>query len=271
MEQDYQMDLIKKIDTSLIVDTHAHYDDRSFDEDREELLAGLIDKGVGTVINVGASWRGCREAVELSRKWDFIYAAVGVHPDETGCMDEEKIEQLRAWAAQDKVVAIGEIGLDYHNDVEPHDVQQEWFRRQIMLANEVDLPIAVHSRDAVQDTWDIVSEYAGPKRGVIHAFSASLEMAQRYIETGFLIGVGGVVTFKNGRKLKEVVAGVPLESILLETDAPYLSPVPFRGKRNNSANLIYVVQMIAQLKGVTEEEVVETTGRNAVRLFGLPQ
>ncbi len=257
------------IDTSLIIDTHAHYDDRSYDADRDELLSGLKEKGVGTVINVGASWRGCAAAVDLSKKWDFIYAAVGLHPDETGCLNEEKMEQLRAWAKEDKVVAIGEIGLDYHNDVEPHDYQQEWFARQMKLAEEAGLPVAVHSRDAAQDTWDIVSANAGERRGVIHAFSSSLEMAKKYVDIGFYIGVGGVVTFKNARKLKEVVAGVPLESILLETDAPYLAPVPYRGKRNSSAYLSYVVQMIAQLKGVMEEEVIETTGRNAVNLFGL--
>ena len=254
---------------SMIFDTHAHYDDHAFDEDREELLSGLKDQGVGTVINVGASWRGCGEAVALSAKWDFIYAAVGVHPDETGCMNEEKIGQLRAWAALDKVVAIGEIGLDYHNDVEPHDYQKEWFIRQMKLADEVNLPIAVHSRDAAQDTWDIVSGHTVGRRGVIHAFSGSLEMARRYIDIGYYIGVGGVVTFKNGRRLKEGVAGIPLERILLETDAPYLSPVPFRGKRNNSANLQYVVQTIAALKGVTEEEVIERTEQNARTLFGI--
>ena len=258
------------VDTGLIIDTHAHYDDRWFDEDRGELLAGLKENGIGTVINVGASWRGCGAAVELSREWDFIYAAVGLHPDETGCLDDQKIEQMRAWACrEEKVVAIGEIGLDYHNDVEPHDYQRECFICQMKLANELGLPVSVHSRDAVQDTWDIVSANAGERRGVIHAFSSSLEMAGKYIDLGFYIGVGGVVTFKNGRKLKEVVAGIPLEWILLETDAPYLAPVPFRGKRNNSAYLTYVVQTIAQLKGVTEEEVIETTGRNAVNLFGL--
>lgn len=257
------------VDTSLIVDTHAHYDDHAFDEDRDELLAGLKSQGVGTVINVGASWRGCAEAVRLSRKWDFIFAAVGVHPDETGCLDEEKMCQLAAWTSQEKVIAIGEIGLDYHNDVEPREFQKEWFIRQMELANETELPIIVHSRDAAQDTWDIVSAHAGRRKGVIHAFSASAEMARQYIDMGFYIGVGGVVTFKNGRRLKEVVADVPIGSILLETDAPYLSPVPFRGKRNQSGNLIYVVQMIAQLKGITEEEVIEATGHNARTLFGI--
>lgn len=252
----------------MMIDTHAHYDDRAFDEDREELLASLKDAGVGTVINVGASWRGCRAAVDLSRRYDFIYATVGLHPDEVGCLDDEKMAQLRTWAeVEKKVVAIGEIGLDYHNDVEEHSVQQEWFVRQMELADEVGLPIAVHSRDAAQDTWDLVSSHAGKARGVIHAFSASAEMAMRYIDIGFYIGMGGVVTFKNGKKAKEVIAKIPLSSLLLETDAPYLSPDPFRGRRNNSANLIYVVRMIAALKGVTEEEVIETTERNARELF----
>ena len=253
----------------MIFDTHAHYDDHRFDEDREEVLRSLRPAGIGCVLNVGASWRGSGEAVALSKEWDFIYAAVGLHPDEVGCLDEEKMAQLSAWTKEDKVVAIGEIGLDYHNDVEPHDVQQYWFRRQIQLARECNLPILVHSRDAVQDTWDIVSTEAAGMKGIIHAFSASAEMAQRYINAGFTIGMGGVVTFKNGKKAKEVVAKIPLTSLVLETDAPYLSPDPLRGRRNTSANLKYVVQMIASLKGVTEEEVIEQTTRNAEELFGI--
>ena len=252
----------------MIFDTHAHYDDRSFDEDRDELLASLKDNGVGTVINVGASWRGCEAAVDLSHKWAFIYAAVGLHPDEVGCLDDQTMEQLKKWAMEEqKVVAIGEIGLDYHNDVEPHDVQQEWFVRQMELANEVGLPIAVHSRDAAQDTWDLVSAHKGDARGVIHAFSASAEMAKRYIDLGYYIGMGGVVTFKNGKKAKEVIAQIPLDYVILETDAPYLSPDPFRGRRNDSTRLIYVARMIASLKGVTEEEVIERTEQNARELF----
>ena len=254
----------------MIIDTHAHYDDKAFDEDRDELLSSLADAGVGKVINVGASWRGCEAAVDLSHKWDFVYAAVGLHPDEVVCLDNSKMDQLRKWAREEeKVVAIGEIGLDYHNDVEPHDVQQEWFVNQMELAGEVGLPIAVHSRDAAQDTWELVKGHAGDARGVIHAFSASAEMALRYIDIGFYIGMGGVVTFKNGKKAKEVIAQIPLESLVLETDAPYLSPEPFRGRRNTSANLIYVVRMIAALKGITEEEVIETTERNAGKLFNI--
>ncbi len=254
---------------TLIFDTHAHYDDRRFDEDRDELLAGMREAGVGTIVNVGAAFDGCRAAVELSRKWDFIYAAVGVHPDETGCLDEEHIAQLKAWAAEPKTVAIGEIGLDYHNDVEPHEFQQKWFIRQIGLAREVGLPILVHSRDAVQDTYDIIRDHAAGMTGIIHAFSASKEMALKYIELGYYIGMGGVVTFKNGKKAKEVVAAIPLESLVLETDAPYLSPDPLRGRRNDSAKLKYVVQMVASLKGVSEEEVIGTTTRNACELFGI--
>lgn len=253
----------------MIFDTHAHYDDQRFDEDRDEVLNGLRAAGVGCVLNVGASWQGSADAVALSKKWDFIYAAVGLHPDEVGCLDEDKIAQMREWTREDKVIAIGEIGLDYHNDVEPHDVQQYWFKRQIELAREVDLPILVHSRDAVADTWDIVSREAAGMKGIIHAFSASAEMALRYVEAGFTIGMGGVVTFKNGRKAKEVVAATPLEYLVLETDAPYLSPDPLRGRRNTSANLKYVVQMIASLKGITEEEVIEQTTRNAEELFGI--
>lgn len=253
----------------MIFDTHAHYDDHSFDEDRDEVLQSLTAAGVGCVINVGASWRGCGEAVALSKAWDFIYAAVGLHPDEVGCLDEEHMAQLLAWTKEDKVVAVGEIGLDYHNDVEPHDVQQYWFKRQIALAREADLPILVHSRDATADTWDIVSSEAAGMKGIIHAFSASAEMALRYVDVGFMIGMGGVVTFKNGKKAKEVVAATPLDHLVLETDAPYLSPDPLRGRRNTSANLKYVVQMVASLKGITEEEVIEQTERNAEELFGI--
>ena len=253
----------------MIFDTHAHYDDQRFDEDRDEVLKSLRAAGVGCVLNVGASWQGSADAVALSKQWDCISAAVGLHPDEVGCLDEDKIAQLREWTREDKVIAIGEIGLDYHNDVEPHDIQQYWFKRQIELAREVSLPILVHSRDAVADTWDIVSREAAGMKGIIHAFSASAEMALRYVEAGFTIGMGGVVTFKNGRKAKEVVAATPLTSLVLETDAPYLSPDPLRGRRNTSANLKYVVQMIASLKGITEEEVIEQTTRNAEELFGI--
>ena len=254
----------------MIFDTHAHYDDEQFDTDRDALLRGMAMQNVGTIINVGASLEGCRRSVELSHQYPFIYAAVGVHPDEVGDLNEESFARLRETArTEEKVFAIGEIGLDYHWDVQPHEVQQHWFVRQMELADELDLPIAVHSRDAAKDTLDIVKDCmsAGMYGGIIHCFSYGKEMAREYLNMGLYLGIGGVVTFKNAKKLKEVVEYAPLEQLVLETDSPYLSPEPNRGKRNSSLNLPYVAEMIAELKGVSKEEVIAVTEENAKRLL----
>lgn len=251
----------------MIFDTHAHYDSEQFNEDRNELLTGLPERNVGRIINVGASLDGCRASLALAEKYPFIYAAVGVHPDEVGQLNEETFEWLRAAARSPKVVAIGEIGLDYHWNVEPEEVQKEWFIRQLELARELDLPVNIHSRDAAQDTMDIMKEHAKGLRGIIHCYSYSREMAEEYVKMGFHIGIGGVVTFKNSKKLKSVASSIPLERIVLETDCPYMAPIPYRGKRNNSAYIDFVAATIAALRGITKEEVIEITEQNALELF----
>lgn len=251
----------------MIFDSHAHYDSRQFEEDREELLNSMQENGVGTIVNAGASWRSVTSVVELAEKYPSVYAAVGIHPDDVGDLDEERFAFMKKQCQHNKVVAVGEIGLDYYWDKLSHDIQKQWFERQLALARELDLPVIIHSRDAAEDTLAIMKECAKGLRGVVHCFSYSKELAEEYVKMGFHIGVGGVVTFKNGKKLKEVVEAVPMERILLETDCPYLAPEPYRGKRNNSLYLTYVAQAIADIKGITYEEVVEQTERNAKTLF----
>lgn len=251
----------------MIFDTHAHYDDEQFHEDRDELLGAVHDGGVGTIVNVGsdvASWEDIRTLVG---KYPFIYGAAGVHPDDVGELDEEKFSRLKGILQEEKFVAVGEIGLDYYWDNESHEIQKAWFIRQLDLARELGMPVIIHSRDAAADTFEIMKEHAEGLDGVIHCFSYSVELAREYVKRGVYIGIGGVVTFKNSRKLKEVVVDTPLESLVLETDCPYLAPVPNRGKRNSSLNLTYVAEEIASLKGVTYEEVVKTTEENARRLY----
>lgn len=254
----------------MIFDTHSHYNDKQFDADRAVVLESLKDVGVTQVVNVSASWKDLMDTLELISKVPFMYGAAGIHPDHVGELNEERMEQLREYCHRDKIVAVGEIGLDYHWNVEPKEVQQEWFIRQLHLATEEKLPVIIHSRDASQDTFDIMKkEHAGTTGGVIHCFSGSAEMAKEYVKMGYYIGVGGVVTFKNSRVLKEVVKAIPLECIVVETDCPYLAPAPHRGKRNSSAYLPLVIEEIARLKEITAEEVENVTYENAQRLYGL--
>lgn len=253
----------------MIFETHAHYDDEQFDMDRDALLASMEEGGVGAIVNVGASIESSRTSISLAEAYPFIYAAVGVHPDHAGELDEESFRELRGLCGRDKVVAVGEIGLDYYWDEAPREVQKKWFVRQIELARELSLPVIVHSRDAAADTLEIMQSHARGLMGVIHCFSYSKELAREYVKIGFFIGVGGVVTFKNGRRLKEVVEDISLSSIVLETDCPYLAPVPNRGKRNSSLNLPYVVKEIAEIKGISCEEVVAQTEKNARILYGM--
>ncbi|GKH34951.1 TatD family hydrolase [Muricomes sp. OA1] len=253
----------------MIFDTHAHYDDEQFDEDRDSLLCSMQEGGVGTIVNAGsdvASWEDVRA---LTARYPFIYGAAGVHPDDVGELNEENFRRLRAVLQEEKMVAVGEIGLDYYWDNESHEVQKKWFIRQLELARELEMPVIIHSREAAADTLQIMKEHALGLEGVIHCFSYSAEMAREYVKMGFYIGVGGVVTFKNSRKLKEVVEETPLEYLLLETDCPYLAPVPNRGKRNSSLNLVYVAEQIAVLKQLSYDEVVEQTEKNARRLYNL--
>ena len=231
----------------IIFDTHAHYDSSQFDDDRDCLLQEMFREGdVCRIVNVGATFAGAKESLELAHRYAAVYAACGVHPDEVGEMDEEKLAELKAMCADEKCVAVGEIGLDYHWMVQPKEKQKEWFIRQLRLSLETGLPVNVHCREASQDTFDIIREYhAGTTGGIIHCYSGSVEMAREYVKMGYYIGIGGVVTFKNGRVLKEVVKDVPIERLVTETDAPYLAPVPYRGKRNNSSYISYVIREIA--------------------------
>ena len=254
----------------MIFDTHAHYDDDRFAPDRGELLSGMNGNGIGRIINVGASFEGCKNSLMLAQEYDFIYAALGVHPSDIADLTEESCEWIRQHLREPKVVAVGEIGLDYYWDKEPEVQarQREWFRYQLQLAKESALPVSIHSREAAADTMEIMKEAAADGiPGVIHCYSYSKEQALEYINMGYYIGVGGVVTFKNARKLKETVEAIPLERILLETDCPYMAPEPNRGKRNSSLYLTYVADAIAGLKGVTPEEVKTVTYENALRLF----
>ncbi len=257
----------------MIFDTHAHYDDEAFEEDRDAVLASLAEQGVGIAVNICASRASLQRTPELAEKYPFVYGAVGIHPDHAGEMDESVMEEISRLADMEKIVAIGEIGLDYYWDTAPHDVQRYWFERQLTLALEKDLPVVIHSREATQETLEIMrrtyKESGGKLRGVIHCFSGSAEIAREYTDMGFYIGVGGVVTFKNGKKLKEVVEAMPLDKLVIETDCPYLAPVPHRGKRNTSALLSLVIEEIANLRGMTAEEVEALTEANARRLYGL--
>jgi hydrolase, TatD family len=251
-----------------IFDTHAHYDDEAFDKDRDELLCSLADHGIDCVVNVGASIQSTKNTLELIRQYPFVYGAAGVHPNETGELNDTLIDWLKHVAREDRIVAIGEIGLDYHWDEPEPKVQKYWFARQLALASEVKLPVIIHSRDAAKDTLDIMkAEHAGELGGVIHCFSYGKEMAREYLQMGFYLGIGGVVTFGNAKKLKEVVEYAPLEKLVLETDCPYLSPEPNRGKRNSSVNLPYVAEKIAQIKNIPADEVIRVTSRNARKLY----
>lgn len=252
----------------MIFESHAHFDDDAFDEDRESLIESLQKNRIEYVINVGASMESTESTYALAKKYPFIYAAVGVHPSDTLPLTEKDMDRLKELVADEKVVAIGEIGLDYYWDEPEREIQKKWFKRQIELAKEVDLPIIIHSREAAKDTLNILHEHdTGCYRGVMHCFSYSPEIAREVVKMGFYIGVGGVCTYKNAKKLVEVVEEIPLEHILLETDCPYLTPVPYRRKRNSSLYLPYVIEKIAEIKGIMAEEVERVTYENAKKLF----
>ena len=206
---------------------------------------------------------------ELAEKYPFIYAGVGIHPDYVGSLNEEKLRMLAELCKKSKTVVVGEIGLDYYWDNEPHEVQQKWFIRQLELAGEVKKPVIIHSREAAADTMYIMKNYAQGLDGVIHCYSYSREMAEEYVKMGFYIGIGGVVTFKNAKKLKDVAAAIPIEKIVLETDCPYMAPEPYRGKRNQSSYIRYVAEKIAELKEMSQEEVIAVTEKNARDLYGI--
>ena len=256
------------MNTEMIFETHAHYDDEAFDADRDELLSSFPENGIGRVINASSSVESLKNTMAIAEKYPFIYAAVGIHPDDAGCMNEEIFADISKLCSHKKTVAVGEVGLDYywHSDNKPE--QKKWFERFIDLAQEKELPLIIHSRDAAEDTVDIIkAKDAGRTGAVMHCYSYSKETAKQLLNMGLYFGIGGVATFKNARRLIETLEYLPMSAILLETDCPYLAPVPYRGKRNCSLYIPYVAKRIAEIKRITEQEVIRITYENACRIF----
>lgn len=254
----------------MLFDTHAHLDHSRFDEDREELIRKIHAEGISLIVNPGADIESSKRAVELAREYDFIYATVGVHPHDAKDLNEDAFEMIKEMAKFEKVVAIGEIGLDYYYDNSPRDIQREAFIRQIKMANELNLPIVVHSRDASKDTYDIIKEYKKKDIGcLLHCFGQSMEMAELYVDLGCHISFAGPLTFKNSHKLKEVARNIPIDRILIETDAPYLTPEPFRGKRNDPSKVRYVALELAKLRNMDPHEIMEITMKNGIEFFNI--
>ncbi len=250
-----------------VIDTHAHYDDDAFDDDRYELLSSVLSESVDSIITIGTSIEKSRFSVEIAEKFDRVYAAVGIHPEDCVNIPDDYIELLKDMSRNKKVVAIGEIGLDYHYDGYNKDIQIKIFREQLELAEELNLPVIIHSRDATQDTMEILREYK-PK-GVMHCFSGSAETAREIIALGMMISFTGVLTFKNSRRAVEACAAVPMDRLMLETDCPYMAPIPHRGKRNNSSYTVHTAEKVAEIKGLTTEEVISICNRNAISFFNL--
>ena len=255
----------------MLFDSHAHYDDEAFVSDQAEILSQMKENGVGRILNVGADMPSSRRSVALSKEYDFIYAAVGIHPHDAKCASEEAMEELRQMSCEEKVVAIGEIGLDYHYDLSERSVQKEWFARQLSLSHELDLPFIIHEREAVKDTLDIIRAGEISQGGVFHCFSESKEVMREVLSMGLYVAFGGVLTFKNSVKAVEAASEVPLDRFLLETDCPYLAPVPYRGKRNSSLYLHKVAEKFAEIRGLSVEEVEQRSWQNACRLFRIEE
>lgn len=252
----------------MLFDTHAHLNAEQFAEDQDEVIRRAKENGVGKIVNIGFNRETIPSSLALAEKYDFIYTAVGWHPQDAKDMREEDFDWLRDLSKHEKVVAIGEIGLDYYWDTSPKDVQQKIFRQQIQLAKELNLPIIIHDREAHQDIVDILKqEKASEVGGIMHCFSGSMEMARECLDMNFYISFGGPVTFKNAKKPKEVAKQVPIDRLLIETDCPYLTPEPYRGKRNESGYVKYVAEAIAQLREMEVEELVNITYKNALSLF----
>ena len=258
----------------MIFDTHAHYDDEQFDQDRYEVIERVHKENVGNILNVGIDIKTSKTSISLARKYDFVYSAVGVHPHEVEKAPENYIDILEDLINKnrEKVVAIGEIGLDYYYDFAPRDLQQKFFVEQIRLAKKLNLPVSIHDRDAHKDTLDIIKqEDVGEISGILHCFSGSMEMANEVLKSGLYIGIGGVVTFKKSKKIVDIVKNVPMDKLLVETDLPYLTPEPYRGKRNESSYIKYVIDKIAEIKDMAPQEVEDITTKNAKRLFKIEQ
>ena len=254
----------------MIFDTHAHYDDEAFESDREELLNSMHEGGVLGIVNASADINSSLSSVKISEKYPYVFAAVGVHPENLDGLSEDYTEQIKKIATEHKrVVAIGEIGLDYHFRLDNKEKQIEVFENQVKLANFLDLPVIVHDREAHKDTFDILKKY-NPK-GIVHCFSGSVEMAKEIVKLGMKLGIGGVLTFKNAKTIVEVVKQIPLSHLVLETDAPYLAPVPFRGKRCNSSYIKFVAEKIAEIKNISAQEVYKETFKNALEVYNIKE
>jgi len=254
----------------MIFDSHAHLDDNRYDKDRDEVIARAKKAGIDLIMNPGADFASSQRAIELSEKYDIVYAAVGVHPHSAKEMDEIMLSLIEGMTKKDKVKAIGEIGLDYHYDFSPREDQIHWFIEQVRLAKKLNLPVIIHDREAHQDVMDILKKEKAFETGVLmHCFSGSAELARQYVKLGSYISIAGPVTFKNSRKLAEVVEATPLDRLLIETDSPYLTPMPFRGQRNESFNVKFVGEKIAQIKGISKEDVFKATYENAKEYFGI--
>ena len=249
-------------------DTHAHYCDKRFNEDRDELLGSMIDSGISLILNAGSSLRTSKFSLELADKYPFIYASVGVHPHDAKSMTADTVSELGRLLSHPKAMAVGEIGLDYHYDFSPRDVQRMRFREQLELARRLDKPVIIHEREALQDTLDIVRDF-GDLTGVFHCFSGSRETAKTVLDMGWYLSFTGIVTFKNARRALEVLEIMPADRIMLETDCPYMAPEPMRGKRNSSLYLPYIAEKIAEVRGVSAEEVAVTTMENGKRFLGI--
>ena len=251
-------------------ETHCHYDFKDFDSDRDHLLSTTLPQaGISHMINIGTSLKTSRTSVEMAKKYAYIYATVGFHPHNAKDMTDDALDELVKMAKDPKVVAIGEVGLDFHYDFSPRDVQRFWFKEQLNLAMDLNLPLVIHSRSAEEETFDILKKSRAGEAvgGVMHCFSSNAAYAQKYIDMGWHIGVGGVVTYKNAPDLREVVAITPHNRLLIETDCPYLSPEPNRGKRNDSQNLFHIVDKIAEIWGIPHDDVAKITSDNAKKLF----
>ena len=253
----------------MLFDTHAHYDDDWFDEDRDALLASMPEKGVGLIVNPGITVETSRQAIAMAEKYDHMYAAVGIHPENCHDFVPEHIDALRELAKHPKVVAVGEIGLDYYWDTNPpKEFQQQVFRAQLALAEELNLPVIVHDREAHADTLAIVKEFPNV-RGVFHCYSGSVELAKELVKLGWMISFTGVLTYKNARKAVEVAEAIPMEHLMIETDSPYMAPVPHRGKRNDSGYVLHICEKLAEIKGISTEECARITLENGKRFFGI--